>query len=369
MSSPNPPKDGDLLGDSIEEEDVVGQLEEEEELTESDFDDLEISAAPVAAASGHSAAADPLVMAKEDARASGRLTRSRSRQAGVSSEVVNLNPPRKPAEEMTSVYLRAEGRERLTRLAYTMSCSYGEVIRQLSLLRFAQKEGLLLGYAPGDEIILRTVLVKAVVASETTRRLEKIARVCHLGRARNTASMVVDAILGDRVVLTGYPDLEAAAEQVRRSPIEALQELAEQLDPVDGRITLRLSTPAAKGIIAIMNEFDRRRDWNKVHFKRAVEALADLPVTYQLVGEVLAIRRAQRPLTLPIWAVQKLAQIGLDNMLVEKPVYRRPSALVSETLEYIGQGAIQLIHNRRDLDSTETLARSKAKAKVRKAKA
>lgn len=326
MALTDPPKDGESLEAIVQEEGALGQM------------DPRVSG-------------DPLTMAKEDAQAAGRIRRRRSSGP---RKVINLNQPR-VSQSDGEVYLRYETRDLLSRVAYLMSCSYAETVRALSTLDYRPSKLVLLGRLPDEEIPKRNVRVRVSMDDATIRQLEAIAKKCHLGRARNTAAMTLDAILSRRVLPTSYESIEAAAEGLRRSPIAALQEMAEQLDAVDGRILLRLSPQAAQGIVAIMNDFNRRRDWRKVRFRRVIEALADLPVTYQLVGDIAALPRSQRPLVLPMWAVQKLAAVAMDNLLVSQPAFRRPSSLVSETLEYVGQGAIQLLHNRRGTDSLQTL--------------
>lgn len=296
---------------------------------------------------------DPLEIAKQNARESGRIAGGKDLER-VATTIVNLNKQRENRSE-GEIYLRDETRERLSRLAYLMSCSYSEVIRKLAGLEYARREKLLLGLLPGEIIPARGIRVRASMTDETKAALEKIAADCQIGRARSIAAKALDAILGGEVVPTKHETLEEAAEALRSNPIANMNAQAEAEDVVDGQILLRISTGAARGVVVIMNYFDQRKNWRKTRLRRVVEALADLPVSYQLVGDILPLRRSQRPFVLPMHTISRLGQVGLDNMLISRPANRRPSALVSETLEYIGQGAIQLIHQRRGLDSLDAL--------------
>jgi hypothetical protein len=295
---------------------------------------------------------DPLAMAKADAQAAGRIPRKRVKDR----TVVSLTVPR-PSQSRDAVYIGQENRDRLARLALIMSCSFAETIKSLSTLRYRTAAQDVLGFVPGEDPLpfRRDVRVRADMDEATVKRWEKIARDCHLGRAKRTAAMALDRVLGGFLVPRNYDTLEEAAEGLRRNPVKAMQDMASQLDAVDGRILMKLSPQARQGIIAIMNDFDRRRDWSRVRFRRVVEGLADLQVSHQLVGDIAALRRAQQPLVLPMWAIEKLSDVAMKNLLVSQPAFRRPSSLVSETLEYIGQGAIKLIHQRKGTDSLETL--------------
>lgn len=286
---------------------------------------------------------DPLEIAKEDAHYSGRIVDGRPTPKG---PVINLR-----AEQVNhsqgEIYLQAETRERLSRLAYLMSCSYPEVIRRLATLEYTRG---LLGTLPQEVTQARTIRVRATLTPETKTALARVAAQCQLGRAKNTAAKALDAILDGRVEPVGYATLEEAAEALRRDPLEGAKS-----PDAEGRILLHISSTAASGLETIMDAFDQRKNWKKRRFRDVVEALANLPLTYRLVGEILPLRRSQRPFVLPMWTIAKLGQIGLDNLLISRPANRRPSALVSETIEYIGQGAIQLIHKRRGLDSLRAL--------------
>lgn len=295
-------------------------------------------------------ALDPLQIAKEAAA-------ERKPILG-GDAVVNLRVGRGHGREQNVLYLREPTRDRLSRLAYTMAVSFTDAVGRLSTLDYEASPELSQSGRDLGEQTARTVRVRAKMSPEVQRRYEEIASevgVTGYHKVKSPAVAALDAILSGQVLPVGYSSIdEATEERLRRDPLEPIPATLEvDGKNLHGKIVIRISTIASRGLITIIKAFDKRRQNSRL--RGTITTLADLPVEYELVSDILDLQRLHREVVLPMWVIDKFSRIALDMMLIPKPAHRRPSTLISIALEYIGQGAIQLIHNRRSVTSIDAL--------------
>lgn len=267
-----------------------------------------------------------------------------------SANIVDLMVKNRAEPDRAALYLRPMTRDRLARLAYIMAVPFTEAIARLATLEYeAVPLSEWLGKTPAENLGPRALRIKASMTPDTRTRYEALAQELGI-HSRFLAMEALDTVLRGKALPVGFATLEDASNQLlRRNPLERVDSGSD----LYGRMTLRISTIASRGLGTIVAAFDRRRKTSRL--LPNILALADLPGHYELVSDILDLQRFQRPLVLPLRVVEHFSKVGLEMMLVEKPALRRPSTLVSAALEFIGQGAIQIVHNKRSVTSRDAL--------------